>query len=477
MDADVIVVGGGTSGAVLAARLSEDPGRRVLLLEQGPDDSTYDDSILRPERAGAVWGGTPFTVTYPMRGLGRSVDMVRGRVLGGTSAVNYLATVRGQPGDYDAWAALGLPGWGWDDILATFRAMESDLDHGASELHGASGPLPVRRWRREQFAPCHAALVDGLRELGVPWTDDVNDPATLPAVGAFPATVDPVSGTRTSVSLAYLTPAVRARANLTVATDVTVDRVLFADSPGAVTARGVRTGDGRELTAREVVVCCGAIESPALLLRSGVGPGGGVADLPGVGANLQDHLGPSLLYRQARPAPLAGSPAQTLWFGRTPGAPRIDFHVLAIPVDDVHFAIVPFLLDIAGRGSVRLGPDGGAVVTMPEPDPADGERLRWITGELAKWEGTRAYRALGATRLVPAGELTVPEGVISYGHLGGSCAMGPADEPGAVLDRQCRVRGVSGLRVVDASAMPILPAGNTYLGCVMMAERVARLVG
>jgi choline dehydrogenase len=477
MDADVIVVGGGTSGAVLAARLSEDPGRRVLLLEQGPDDSTYDDSILRPERAGAVWGGTPFTVTYPMRGAGRTVDMVRGRVLGGTSAVNYLATVRGQPGDYDAWAKLGLPGWGWDDILATFRAMETDLDHGGGELHGADGPLQVRRWRREQFAPCHAALVDGLRETGVRWTDDVNDPGTLPAVGAFPATVDPLSGARASVSAAYLTPAVRARANLGVRTDVTVDRLLFAGAAEAPAVRGVRTDDGREWTAGEVVVCCGAIESPALLLRSGVGPGGAVVDLPGVGANLQDHVGPSLLYRQAEPAPLVGGPAQTLWFGRTPGAPRIDFHVLAIPVDDVHFAIVPFLLDIAGRGSVVLGPDGGPVVTMPEADAADRERLRWIVGELATWEGTRAYRALGATRLLPAGELVVPDGVISYGHLGGSCAMGPDGDPGAVLDQKCRVRGVSGLRVVDASAMPTLPAGNTYLGCVMMAERVARLVG
>jgi len=148
-------------------------------------------------------------------------------------------------------------------------------------------------------------------------------------------------------------------------------------------------------------------------------------------------------------------------------------------VDDVHFAIVPFLLDIAGRGGVVRAEDGTPVVTMPETTLADRERLEAILGDIAKWEGTRAFRELGAERLLPVGdtgELTVPEGVISYGHLGGTCAMGPADDPAAVLDHACRVRRTTGLRVVDASSMPILPAGNTYLGCVMLAERVARML-
>lgn len=497
MDADVIVVGGGTSGAVLAARLSADPGRRVLLLEQGPDDSAYDASVLRPASAGDVWGGTPFARPYPMRAGGdRTVAMVRGRVLGGTSAVNYLATMRGQPVDYDGWAARGLPGWGWPDVLAVFRAMERDVDFGDTELHGGVGPLTVRRSPVGEQTEAHRAFQAGLRELGVPWSEDVNDPRQLPGVGIFPLTVSEDGSERLTVSRAYLTDEVRARANLTIATGVTVARVVVENGR----ATRVVCADGRSYTGGEIVVGCGATGSPALLQRSGIGPKAlldslgipVVADLPGVGANLQDHLGIALLYHHPGGTPLRGGPVQPVWVGRTPDADRVDFHVLALPVGEpaeqgTHFTIVPFLLDVTGRGRVAVtatDPDAEPDVSMPALTDHDRSRLDWLLGRIAALEATGPFRTLGATRVHPLDDLAAPNatgaladtGVISYGHLGGTCAMGPDTDRDAVLDASCRVRGVPNLRVVDASAMPVLPAGNTYLGCVMLAERAARFI-
>lgn len=498
----VIIVGGGTSGAALAARLSEDPARSVLLLEQGPDDDAYDATVLEPRQAGNVWVGTDFAAPFPMRSGEREVAMVRGRVLGGTSAVNYLATLRGQPADYDGWAALGLDGWGWADILETFRSMENDVDFGDTELHGAGGPLTVVRSAPERQAHCHRAFDAGLREIGVPAALDINDPAQLPGVGIFPLTVDEHTGERLSVSRAYLTPQVRARPNLRIETGVTVARVLIRE--GVTVGVATAASDGvpaREIPAAEVILCCGATESPALLQRSGIGPrelleGLGIAvaaDLPGVGANLQDHIGVPLVYTHPGPSGLGGGPVQPVWVGQTPDAAKVDFHVFALPVGDgssdpAMFSVVPFLLDNAGRGTVRItSTDPAAVpeVLMPALDDADLQRLTWVLGRLAQWEASGPVAELGAQRLMPQGELSAADagpavtgqnGVIGYGHLGGTCAMGADGDPAAVLDAQCRVRGVAGLRVVDASSMPVLPAGNTYLGCVMIAERVARLM-
>ena len=493
----VIIVGGGTSGAALAARLSEDPSRSVLLLEQGPDDDAYDATVLEPRQAGNVWAGTDFTAPFQMVSGEREVAMVRGRVLGGTSAVNYLATLRGQPADYDAWAAMGLAGWGWADILETFRSMENDVDFGDTALHGSGGPLTVLRTAHERQAHCHRAFDAGLREIGVATVADINDPAQLPGVGIFPVTVDAHTGERLTVSRAYLTAEVRARANLRIETGVTVARVLVREG---VTI-GVLTSSGREITAAEVILCCGATESPALLQRSGIGPralleGLGIdvhADLPGVGANLQDHIGVPLLYSHPGPSGLKGGPVQPVWVGQTPDAAKVDFHVFALPIGDgsgepAMFSVVPFLLDNAGRGTVRItstDPESAPEVLMPALDDADLERLTWVLGNLARWEGSGPVAGLAAQRLMPTGELSAPDsgpavveqnGVIGYGHLGGTCAMGADGDPAAVLDAQCRVRGVPGLRVVDASSMPVLPAGNTYLGCVMIAERVARMM-
>lgn len=518
----IVIVGGGTSGAVVASRLSEDPRISVTLLEAGPDHEAYDEEMRVPGRAPDRWNGVgTHIVSQPMALEERGLSMIQGRVLGGTSAVNGLATLRGQPADYDSWAASGLDGWGWEDVKSTFIAAERDMDFGPSPIHGGDGPLPVRRWRPDELSRSQAAFREAMLLDGVPGSADINDPDQLPGIGVFPVTIDE-NVERVSTSLAYLTPEVRARENLRVRVGCEVSTIRIE----AGHARGVSLVDGEDIEADEVVVTAGAIWSAALLLRSGVGPADHLADhgvslqadLP-VGSTMSDHIGPGIPYFHEGARGGVGGPAQVVLVGASNGK-DIDYHVMPVSLHDpainpltfreklaflqrgdgsaespgwraalgalrflvsptagsTLFAVAVFLLRSSGRGSVRLGDSAGAPVVVAPPLPDDGlDRLRHAFGRIAAWERSAAFRELRPRLLFPH-DLDAPDAVeaalarnpLSYGHMVGTCPMGP------VLDADCRVHGIGNLRVADASVMPTIPCGNTYLGCVMVAERIAR---
>ncbi|MEE3328536.1 MAG: GMC family oxidoreductase [Myxococcota bacterium] len=519
----ILIVGGGTAGSVVASRLSENTGLRVTLLEAGPDHHAYSEAQLEPTRAADAWGGGEGEHFFPtsMRTQTGAITMIQGRILGGTSAVNGLATLRGQPDDYDGWAEAGLPGWGWNDVKSTFMAAERDVDFGDSPIHGQNGPLPVRRWRRDEMSRGQTAFYDGMIDIGQSATSDINDPTQLPGIGVFPVTIDE-HGQRVSTSLAYLGDEVRERSNLQIRTQAPVASLEIDQGR----ARGVTLADGEELQADEVVVTAGALWSPNLLLRSGVGPPKQLAehgiplhaDLP-VGSTLSDHLGAGITYLHPGPRGGVGGPAQIVLVGASKGR-DVDYHLMPISMHDPDrqplttrgklsllsrskgtqrnpglrtglnalkflvsptqrqtlFLVAAFLLRSSGRGRVELGatPDAQpSVIAPPLPDDAT-QRLRHAFDQLVAWERSSAFDELGLSPMFPhdlaapgAVETALELNTISYGHMVGSCPMGP------VLDAECRVHGIPNLRVADASVMPTIPRGNTYLGCVMVAERVA----
>ena len=478
----VLIIGGGTAGSVLAARLSESAKTHVTLLEAGPDDSCYDSAILDPARAGDAWQGAVPLATTVMKTKNGAIPILQGRIMGGTSAANGLATLRGLPQDYDRWAASGLNGWGWDDVAETFIAAENDQDFGSSPIHGNSGPLSVRRWRRDEMSHAQIAFYDGMAEAGNTVVEDINNPDQLPGIGIFPVTIDK-DANRLSTSLAYLTADVRQRENLEIRTDAKVSTVHIDRQR----ATGVTLDNGEQIDADEVVVSVGALWTPALLMRSGIGPAAHLAehgiavqaDLP-VGKTMADHLGPSVPYMHPGPRGGTAGPAQSLYIGASNGR-DVDYHLFPIapaPTEDsTHFVMAAFLMRSPGNGKVQLGDSAEKDPVVTAPDlPEDGlQQLRHAFRKIVEWEASKAFRQSGCQPVIPydlasddAVSVALDRGLVSYGHMTSTCPMGP------VLDADCRVKTIDGLRVVDASVMPTIPAGNTYLGCVMIAERIAR---
>jgi choline dehydrogenase len=506
---DYVVVGAGAAGSVVASRLSEDDSASVLVLEAGgPDD---DPRIARPSAYRELPGSSldwKFLTEEEPHLANRRIPWPRGKVWGGSGAISAMVYVRGPARDFDRWRELGNEGWGFADVLPFFRKAENH-EGGPSFHHGTGGPQNVADPRF--VPPLSAAFLEAAREIGLPRSDDWNG-ASAEGAGLYP--LNQKNGERHSASDAYLRPAL-VRRNLRIESHALVTRVLVRDGRAEGVAY-VQEGRARVARARrEVVLCAGAIGSPQILLLSGIGPAAQlrelgipvVVDLPGVGANLQDHprvaltweskapLGPSpaeqeearRAWARDRTGPLTNSGLGAGAFVRTLPALELP-DVQIVPVGNAAASTVSLnvaLMRPASRGALRLRSKDPSAPPLIRANylgaPGDLDTLLRGLAVARRLAAAPALAALlGQSRSPGEGEgpdaleRHVRENATTFFHPVGTCRMG--NDPDAVVDAGLRVRGVRGLRVIDASVMPTLVGGATHAAAVMIAEKGADLI-